>query len=277
MKSFNRITCALMLFAFVLLVCSGCGSFDRLSEERIYEEKIDAFFSALENEDSTALKSLFSPTVIQNDTDLDEQISKLISIYPNAKTEILFNGLLGGDYENQDGKFKSVAYTTFPVICDNQYFWVYFELVYEDDFFEENIGLSNVFFYTADEFCAFFHNDSEKLPDELGLLVFSDLKLEKEIRPIEGNPYEFTPIERTLNISDVENFLDKNKSLTEFIKVFGQPNAQGLLWTYYYEITENDGSVKYFEIGVPNSKDIEYVNIVGEFEFIRSILEQAKG
>ena len=37
--------------------------------------------------------------------------------------------------------------------------------------------------------------------------------MEKEIRPIEGYPYEFTPVERTLNISDVEFFLDKNKSL----------------------------------------------------------------
>ena len=268
---------SLILIVALLLALSACGSFKRVNEDKIYQENINNFFAALDDRDTDAIKSLFSSAVIQNDADLDEQISKLISIYPNAETEILFDGLLGGDYESRDGKHKSVAYTTFPVICDNQYFWVYFELVYEDDFCEENVGLSSVFFYTADEYCAFFHNDSEKLPNELGLLVFSDLKLERDIKPIEGIPYEFTPIERTINISDVEVFFDKNKSLTEFMEAFGQPNSQGSLWTYYYEITETDGSAKYLEIGVPDGENIEYANIIGEFEFIRSILEEAEG
>ena len=268
---------SLILIVALLLALSACGSFKRVNEDKTYQENINNFFAALDDRDTDAIKSLFSSAVIQNDTDLDEQISKLISIYPNAETEILFDGLLGGDYERRDSKHKSVAYTTFPVICDNQYFWVYFELVYEDDFCEENVGLSSVFFYTADEYCAFFHNDSEKLPNELGLLVFSDLKLERDIKPIEGIPYEFTPVERTINISDVEVFFDKNKSLTEFMEAFGQPNSQDSLWTYYYEITETDGSAKYLEIGVPDGENIEYANIIGEFEFIRSILEEAEG
>ena len=107
--------------------------------------------------------------------------------------------------------------------------------------------------------------------------MFSDLKLERDIKPIEGIPYEFTPVERTINISDVEVFFDKNKSLTEFMEAFGQPNSQGSLWTYYYEITETDGSAKYLEIGVSDGENIEYANIIGEFEFIRSILEEAEG
>lgn len=274
MKSFNRITCALMLFAFVLLACSGCGSFDRLSEERIYEEKIDAFFSALENEDSTALKSLFSQTVIDKDTDLDRQIDKLLAIYPNVKTDVKFHDLISGDYEKQGGKSKSVAYATFPVVCEGKYYWVYFELIYEDDFSEENIGLNSVFFYTADEYCAFWHDDNEKYPDDIGLLVFSDLKLEKEVRPIERWPYEFTPMERRISVTDVEDFFEKSKSLSEFIEVFGLPNAKGELWTYYYEITEIDGSTKYLEIGAPDGEKITYANIVGEFEYIRGILEE---
>ena len=268
---------SLILIVALLLALSACGSFKRVNEDKIYQENINNFFAALDDRDTDAIKSLFSSAVIQNDTDLDEQISKLISIYPNAKTEIMFDGLISGDYESSAGNHKSVAYTTFPIICDNQYFWVYFELVYEDDFYEENVGLSSVFFYTADEYCAFFHNDSEKLPHELGLLVFSDLKLERDIKPIEGIPYEFTPVERTINISDVEVFFDKNKSLTEFMEAFGQPNSQGLLWTYYYEITETDGSAKYLEIGVPDGENIEYANIIGEFEFIRNILGEAEG
>ena len=268
---------SLLIFSVILsLSLNSCGSFKRVAEDKIYQENINSFFSALDNRDADAIKSLFSSSVIQSDTDFDEQISKLFSIYPNAKTEIRFDGLISGDYASQDDKHKSVAYTTFPIICDNQYFWVYFELVYEDDFCEENVGLSSVFLYTADEYCALFHNDSEKLPDEFGLLVFSDLKLEKEIRPIEGNPYEFTPVERIINVSDVEDFLGKNKSFAEFTEAFGQPNAKGLLWTHYYKITDNDGPTQYFEIGVPDGENIEYANIVGEFEFIRNVLAEAE-
>ncbi|MBE6559316.1 MAG: DUF5104 domain-containing protein [Ruminococcaceae bacterium] len=274
MKTFRRLTCAFILLTSALLIFAGCGSYKRLSEEKIYQEKVNAFFSALEHEDPTALKSLFSQTVIDRDADLDQQIEKLLSIYPNAKTDIRFDGLLGGDYENQDGKFKSIAYTTFPVVCEDKYYWVYFELIYEDDFSEENVGLNRVFFYTADEYCAFWHDDSAKYPDDIGLLVFSDLKLGKKVRPIERWPYEFTSMDRTISVSDVEEFLEKNKSVAEFSETFGMPNAKGDLWTYYYEITDADGTIQYLEIGAPDGDEITYANIVGEFEYIRCIFEK---
>ncbi len=273
MKKLKQIFCAFMLLAFILLVFTGCGSFKRLSEEKIYQEKINAFFSALESEDSTALKSLFSQTVIDKDADLDKQIEKLLSIYPNAKTDVKFDGLISGDYENQDGKFKSTAYATFPAVCEGKCYWVYFELIYEDDFSEKNIGLNRVFFYTADEYCAFWHDDNAKYPNDIGLLVFSDLNLEKEVRPIERWPYEFTSMERKISVSDVEEFLEKSKSVAEFNEIFGPPNAKGLLWTYYYEITDN-GTTQYLEIGAPDGDEITYVNIVGEFEYIGCILEE---
>lgn len=276
MKAFNRTACALTLLVFILLVFTGCGSFNRLSEKQIFEEKLDAFFSALENKDPTALKSLFSQTVIDKDTDLNEQIEKLLAIYPNVKTDVKFDGLINGEYETQYGKFRSVAYATFPVVCEDKYYWVYFELIYEDDFSEENIGLNSVFFYSADEYCAFWHDDNRKHPDDIGLLVFSDLKLENEVRPIERLPYEFTSMERRISATNVEGFLKKSKSLSAFNEAFGLPNAKGALGTYYYEIIEIDGSTKYLEIGAPDSENIIYANIVGEFEFIRCVLEEPK-
>ena len=109
-----------ILIVALLLALSTCGSFKRVNEDKIYQENINNFFAALDDRDTDAIKSLFSSAVIQNDTDLDEQISKLISIYPNAETEIIFDGLLSGAYESQDGKHKSVAYKivihdTFPI------------------------------------------------------------------------------------------------------------------------------------------------------------------
>ena len=112
------------------------------------------------------------------------------------------------------------------------------------------------------------------MPDDVGMLVFSDLKLENEVRPINQSPYEFVKIDRTVNIADVESFLSLNKSFDEFKNAFGQPNANGALWTYFYEVKEKDGTLKYLELGVSNSNTIIYANVVGDFEFVRVIFEE---
>ena len=130
-----------------------------------------------------------------------------------------------------------------------------------------------MFFYTADEYCAFYHDENAKYPDDIGLLVFSDLKSEKEIRPIGGLPYEFTPVERTFTETDMDVFLESNRSWADFNEVFGTPNAKDSLRSYY-EVTETGGDRQYFEIGVVGD-EIVYVNVVGDFEFIKSIVEEA--
>lgn len=272
MKRFRVTAWILTLLTLVLFVLNGCGSCKRMSEDEIFQDRIDEFFSALDDKDADKIKSLFSQAAIAGDADLDAQIQKLFSIYPNAKTEIKFDGQLGGDYENQGDKRKSTAYTTVPVISEEKYYWVYFELIYEDDFSKETIGLNRVFFYTADEYCAFFHDENAKYPDDIGLLVFSDLKLEKEIRPIEGIPYEYTPVERTITETDINVFLASNRSWGDFTEVFGAPNAQCSLRAYY-EITDSDAEPQYFEIGVFED-EITYIHVVSDFEFIKCILEE---
>ncbi|MBQ8382863.1 MAG: DUF5104 domain-containing protein [Clostridia bacterium] len=122
------------------------------------------FFNALDKGDSDEIKSLFSRTVLSSDSDLDEQIDKLISIYPRSTTAIMFDGLLGGEYADDAGMYKSMAYATFPVVSNNRYFWVYIELIYEDDFSSDNIGLNRVFFYTADEYCTFIRDENTTYP-----------------------------------------------------------------------------------------------------------------
>ena len=270
MKPLHRAVGALLVCSFALLLLTGCGSFLRLSEERIYREKIDAFFSALEAEDAAALKSLFSEAVVEKNGDLDAQAKKLLSVYPNAKTEIKFDGMQNGSYEKKDGKHRSAAQATFPVVCGDDCYWVYFELVYEDDFERENVGLRRVFFYTADEYYVFRHTDGAKRPDRTGLLVFSDRKAEKEVRPINQYPRAFTPSDRKISVSEAEEFLKTSRSIAEFTEAFGMPNAKEHQ-TLYYELTEADGTAVYLELQTEGREVAVSAHLVGPFEYIRCL------
>jgi hypothetical protein len=55
---------------------------------------------------------------------------------------------------------------------------------------------------------------------------------------------------------------------------FGQPNAVDTPWWYWYEVEAESGHRRYLEICAENGIII-YANVVGEFEWIRSILREA--
>lgn len=267
----KKAVCSLIAIVLIL-VLNGCGSYSRLNEEGLYREKVDTFFSALDNGDAATIKSLFSQTVLDNDADLDDQIKRLIAEYPGQTTKIAFDGCFAGEYEREEGRYRSSVYASFPVVGNGKYWWVFIELIYEDDFLPDNIGLNRVFFYTADEYCNDFHNDVERSSD-IGLSVFADLKLEKEVRCINGLPYEFTQTEQNVTVSEAEEFLSLNRSFDDFATNFGLPNCKDTLGRYYYEIKDNNGETVYLELATRDG-EIIYANIVGEFEYVRSVLEE---
>ncbi len=174
---------SLITLSVVLLSCSGCGSWARLNEDKTFKENVDAFFDALDEGDTDEIKSLFSNTVIREYDDLDEQIDKLISVYPKGETTVMLDGSLGGDYKDELGNFMSSANSTFTVTVSDQTFWVYMELVYEDDFSEDNIGFKHVCICTADEYYVPYNSDDPSYStSDIGLFVYTDLESGKEIR-----------------------------------------------------------------------------------------------
>ena len=105
----KAVICLLLIALLVSFSMCGCGSYLRMMEGEIFEERIGSFFDALDNQDATMLKALFSQAVIDSDEDLDQQINKLFSVYPNAKTEILYDGLASSSSSRENGKYKSMG------------------------------------------------------------------------------------------------------------------------------------------------------------------------
>ena len=269
-----RIATVYVLMCMMVIVLFGCGSVKRLQEEKLYKEAYTDFFAALDARDADKMKSLFSKAVLEQDEDLDLMIEKMFSSYSKAESKVMFDGNIHGEYTDEDGKHQSIAYSTIPVYCGNEYYWVELELIYEDDFNPDHIGLNTVCFYTADEYYAFFSDDAQVSEDlAAGLHVYADLDIEGQIRCIDQIPVLYTEYERSLRLGDVEAFLKTNVDMDTFIENFGQSNAVSCLYEneYYYAL-EDENEKLYLEIYTEN-RQIVSVAVVNEMGFVKSILE----
>ena len=281
MKRIKAISLILAVAVILPLLLTGCIPSRGAYEVKLCTETLEAFFTALENNDADAVKSLFSKAVIEKDTDLDAQIEKLIEIYPSAPTEIFADDLNGGDYSTEYGASYSRLNDSVPVFCDGEYYWVIIYIVYEDQANWDNIGVESIAFFTADEYCAWFYDDESKTNDlsvdifDDGLSVYAERTLENDVIPINRFPYEFIPIERTINVSDVKSFINDNKSMADFKARFGEPNAKDESYAvaeYFYELPNSNGEARYLKLGVIDGR-ISYASIVGNFDYVESIYD----
>ena len=258
------------LLALVICVSlAGCGH-SEAREQALYEKQVNGFFEALDEGDKNAVKSYFSKTAQNHDADLSENIDKLLSVYPRGSSDIKFSKLLAGEYEYNYGSNYSCARSTLPVVNGKNIYWFEIEYVYEDDENPDNIGLSRVYFSTADEYCLFFTEEGEPVK-ALGLEVFAERKIEGEIRCINRIPYKFSQEKDGILLSEVKEVLKENVDYSAFTERFGAPGTD-FFYTYYEVIGEND-KVLYLELDIVDNK-IYYAAVYDEFSFIETIIEE---
>ncbi len=268
--------CIIIITVSLLLICTGCSTFSRYlqntEEEEIYNQTVNDFFTALDNGDSDAIYNMFSSDVQEKDSDLKEQIKRLIEVY-SGPTDIIGNdGILAGEYLSEGSQRTSLVYNEFPVVSQEKYYWCYFELMYENVADESQVGITEVLFYTADEYCILEYDKNAKRPDTVGLSVFADKTLNCEIRSIEGHPYKYTSDNETLNLSDVVAFFESSHKYTDFVKAFGEPNATNIF--YYYELPEENGSPRYLQLSVDADTDTIYsASIVDDLKYLETVWE----
>lgn len=257
-----RISPLILTFAIVVCTFFGCGSSYLKNQDKLYSEMLEAFFDALEKDDAQKIKSLFSKEVIENDTDLDDEIKKMISVYPNSKTTIITSSLPCMSEVQTDEKGRCVYSpgTCVPVICDGEYYWVYVELTYTEGTPIDSIAIKYLYFYTGDEYYIRFREDS---PTDIGLVVFAEQTSESQVVCINTIPYEFTPTDREIDVNKVEDFLKSSKDFNEFKEEFGLPNAASES-DYFYEISGE--ALKYLCVRTENDEIVlvGYVDASGD-------------
>lgn len=282
-------TLILSLLICISLICSGCSSGELVkniiqnhvpeeaflsSEAKKYNEAVDAFFAALDAGDSDAIRGLFSKNVQETDADLDQQIETLTALYSGPTDINRRDGKsLSGSYSNHYGDHTSTVYSTFPVVSNDIFYWCYFELTYENDEDEDNIGITKLLFFSADERCRFQYDGDWKIPDESGLIVYPDDSLDCEVRCVSGYPYKFTPSETPLKEDEVKSFLDTNTSFSAFVERFGEPNAVHIY--HIYELPPVDDSPRYLQVSVDEyTNEIFGASAVDSFEWLYRVWEE---
>jgi hypothetical protein len=258
-----------LLCTLYLLSLSGCGLVytGESKEKTAYIDAITSLFNALDERDTGAIYNLFSPSVRQQDEDLKDQIEKLLSIYAGPTDEIGWDGLGGSSASYEYGERSKSAFTCFPIRSGNNYYWCYLVLMYENTFDNQQMGIVQIDFYTADEYCILRY-DNLKIAESVGLTVHTDAKIDGEIRCIDGYPYMYSSATEPLNIDDVRNFFKTSNSFSEFTKQFGQPNAEQIYC--YYELPAENGEHRYLQIGTHNGT-IYGAAVVDEFEYIETV------
>lgn len=241
-----------------------------LIEDKLYTEAVDDFFAALDRGDAEGIRTMFSRTVQSKDVDLNEQIQKLITLYPGPTDVSKRDPLTSGHYLTDFGKRTSAINATFPVVSNGIYYWCHFELTYENDFDEDEIGITKVLFFTADEYCQCRYDDTWKLPEEQGLTVYAETILNCEVRCIGNSPYKYTPTDTPLNLTEVKDFFEDSNRFSAFTDQFGTPNASNIY--YIYELPEENNQPRYLRVGVDERSDEIYdVSVVDDFNWLYSV------
>ncbi len=269
--SFLVLTKTLCVFVLLLSAVSfaGCGIIIGDSkEEKAYKSAIDSFINALDSKDASAISELFSPYVREQDKDLSEQINKLISVYDGPTDEVGWDGLLSGEASYEYGDVWKDADTIFPIRCGDTYYWCYLKLMYENTFDESKIGITQLDFYTADEFCISWYDENAKTVDSLGLEVYADKTIDDDIQCINGRPLKFNSDTKELNLDNVKSFFKSKQSFSEFKAQFGEPNAE-CIYTYY-SLPQKNGDKRYLQLCI-DCDTICGADIADNFGVVESI------
>lgn len=272
-----------LVVAAAVLALTGCAVFagplgslmtdlsftDR--EDEAFRRAAEGFFDALDRGDGDAIREMFSPRARQTAGDLDEQIAALTALYPGP-TDVNTGAdtLRAGHYSNDHGTRTASAYATFPVVSGGRYFWCHMELCYVSDADPDQLGLTRVLFFAAEDWCACRYDPDWKLPQTMGLTVFAGAPADERVRAVGGYPYRFESDTAPLDPESVLEFLEQTHDYGAFVTYFGAPNAVNIY--EIYELIPADGCKRYLRLSVdkrdPYHAVISEASVVDDLDWL---------
>lgn len=265
-----------LAFLVLVLCLGGCAPgggrvLDVSGERKALDEAVGGLFAALDARDGEAIQALFSPYVRERDTDMMDQVDKLLEVYPGPTTRYDWEDD-GGAKQRSGGYYYNTAACTVYATCGGEDYWCWITLMYQNSD-PEQVGVKSIRFFTAEEFCG-VHYDDWDIPGEDGLSVYAERTLDCQVRAIRGDPYKYTPPQAPLDLAQVEAFLaDGEKTYDQFVERFGEPCAERI-W-YFYELPPEDGVPRYLRMIVDyNDKTVSGFSLVDDRQWLCRLFEE---
>lgn len=244
-------------------------------EERVYVETIEAIFAALDAGDADALYDLFSAEAKEGDPELEADIARMMEVYKGPYVTHGFDGILGGGaHFEQEGRTYSV-FTSTPIEAGDTYYWVYLTYTYQCDPNPANIGITELGFFTADEWCLALYDEESTREPSRGLTVYADKTLDSPWRCIYGKPVLYTDRE-AVDLLEAKEQIEENDSYAAFVKRFGEPAASYIY--RYYPLPDENGEPRWLCLGYDDREgyddSIHTAYIVDRFVYLDMLLDE---
>ena len=243
-------------------------------EERVYVEAIEAIFTALDAGDADALYDLFSAEAKAGDPDLEADIARMMEVYEGPYVTHGFDGLLGGSaHFEQEGSTYSI-FTSTPIEAGDTYYWIYLNYTYQCDPNPANIGITELEFFTADEWCLELYDEESTRQPSRGLTVYAEKTLDGEWRCIYGDPIQYAHRE-AINPGEAVAQLEKTDSFSAFKEVFGEPAGSHIY--HYYPLPDEDGEQRWLCVGAVEDEDWVYgIFAVDRFAWVEELWDNPR-
>ena len=218
---------AIVLCVALMISLCGCGGRLLLLSKEIAEEKkafsdaVTALTTALDNGDEEAIYNLFSPAVRDDNDDLREKVSELVSTYAGPTEKIGNIEQCHSSSETDEGRVKKSVDNTFPVYAGGKLYWIYLDVMYENSY-KRMEGITYIDFYSAADYYKDFHE--RDFEDGYGINIHNTAE---DSAVVSVNNYPQKIIEnRVLDLNEVKDFLKNSRSIKEFKKKFGEPTLE---------------------------------------------------
>ena len=283
-RRFPLAGCAcLLLILSLCLSLTGCGEIlhelfvesREEREERVFTEAVEAIFAALDAGDADALYALFSQEAKEGDPDLEADIARMMEVYEGPYVTHGFDGLLGGGgHFEQEGRTYSV-FTSVPVEAGDTYYWIYLTYTYQCDPNPANIGITELEFFTADEWCLQLYDEESNRETSRGLTVYADKTLDSPWRCIYGAPHLYTDRE-AVDLLEAKAQIEENDSYAAFVERFGKPAASHIY--HYFPLPDENGEARWLCLGYDDREgyddSIHTAYIVDRFVYLDMLLDE---
>jgi hypothetical protein len=237
-------------------------------------ETIEAIFTALDAGDADALYDLFSAEAKAGDPELEADIARMMEVYKGPYVTHGFDGLLGGSaHFEQEGSTYSI-FTSTPIEAGDTYYWIYLNYTYQCDPNPANIGITELEFFTADEWCLELYDEESTRQPSRGLTVYADKTLDSPWRCIYGTPLLYTDRE-AVDLLEAKAQIEENDSYAAFVKRFGEPAASYIY--RYYPLPDENGEPRWLCLGYDDREgyddSIHTAYIVDRFVYLDMLLD----